>query len=139
MLSPTHTLCVSGSGGKIVIDQVIKDLNISVWYIGINSVTFLKCPKTEVCATLTCSLVHTKIERFFGNSPVESGEPLHVLNIYQYSVTKRNVFIQTPENKLFLVNNVGHQIRFNINSLEPDLPLDNDMKVLVHFSLYKAK
>jgi hypothetical protein len=141
MLRPAHNLIASGTGGVIVAPQSVSNLTYQNWYIGINSIIFLNCPLIDVCAAISTSLVQKNIAHYFGVAPATTYEPLHVVRIYNAAKGK-HYKLNTDTTKLFLINNIGHQVSFHLHNLSvgdaTPFP-EEEGKTLIHYSLYYLK
>ena len=137
MLRPVHNLIASGTNGEIIAPQSVSNLNTKNWCIGINSISVLHCPVVDVCMALTTSLVQKNIAHYFGIAPSETYEPLHIVKMFN-STQGRHIKINAESNKLFTINNIGHQVTFKLHNLveEDHCPT---LDLIIHFSLYFLK
>jgi hypothetical protein len=139
MLKATHNVLVEGAGGSITVDQPVRNLNLSSWLLGINTITLLHCPKLELCFKLTCSLVQKEISSFTGYATPESLEPLHVIRFSNGTDIPRHLLSRTDPQKLYPVSHVSHQLTFHLTPLADTTAIPDDLKVVVFFSLYKVQ
>jgi hypothetical protein len=139
MLTAEYNLVASGKGNSIVAKEDFRSLTYMNWFLGINSVTFADLrTKLECCAELSCSLVTKHLNSYQGS--VSNTECLHVIRVYGIATTtsKKQIQIMFDNSRLFPVNNITHQIRFDIRSLAGD-EIPADQEIIIHFSLYKKK
>jgi hypothetical protein len=136
MLIPTHSILIEGKGGDIVSEQNLQDLHYGTWLLGIDSITLVNSGLLDTAIRVTSSLVHKSIAGFFGDG--DALETLTVLALYN-TRSRKTLHISNPSfEKVFAVNNVGHNIKFNLTCLTGDT-FPPETKVFIHFSLYKTK
>jgi hypothetical protein len=137
MLIPTHSVLCEGVGEKIVVAQTVQDLSYGTWLLGLDSLTLINVGKIDLVVKISSSLVHKNIGCFHGAQ--DSLEPLQLVQFVNSSATVRKT-LKTNMNfdKLYHINNVGHNITFTLESITPE-KIPADAKVYLLFSLYKSK
>lgn len=138
MLIAEYNLKAIGTNGTYVLAENFNSLTYLNWYVGINSITFLDCGvKLETCAEVSCSLVEKKLASYVGT--VSNSEPLHIIRIYGTgNGNNKQLHVKLDNSRIFPVNNISQTIRFTIDRISGD-HLPENLKAVVHFSLYKRK
>jgi hypothetical protein len=136
MLIPTHTFLAKGQGNKIVVEQNLQDLSYGTWLLGLDSLSVVNVGKIDSLVKLSSTLVQKNIGCFLGQQ--DSLEVLEVFYILNSSSTlKKTIKLSANYQKLFHINNIGHNITFIFDPLSGEIP--TDCQTILYFSLYKTK
>jgi hypothetical protein len=136
MLIPTHSVLAQGKGGIIVVEQNLQELHYGTWLLGIDSITLINSGALDTAVKITSSLVHKCNGGSFGET--DALETLTVLGINTTATRKVLKVTNTTFEKVFAVNNVGHNIKFVLTCLTGEA-IPPETKIFLHFSLYKTK